>query len=318
MSNASTQAPFITVIVPTYNRPQLLPVALASIKSQSYTSFECVVVNDYPEGQEAVDKTVEALDDTRFRVVHNPHSLGASGTRNKGIREAAGSIVAFLDDDDQWMSAYLAKHSAVYEQDDTVGVVCSGMRVEWQENALPPRQFIPKVAPEPPAIQSAMLNDEFDIFTTSALSFRKACVEEVGGFDESLPSFEEWELCYRIGEHYRIASITEPLTVFYQHLNYRMTGNIEQRKEGLEALLNKYNHEEGFVRFCRKYIAQIHFVNIKNNVLIGKATWNRQLFKKFLSHNTVSLSSRYEMKLAIKMMILVILGKPGFKIINLF
>lgn len=315
---SSTSDPLVSVVVPTYKRPELLLQALQSIKDQLYTRFECIVVNDDPNSNSEVDELVLKLDDSRFKVIHNTQSSGVTVTRNKGIGHSDGSIIAFLDDDDRWVPEYLQKHVEHYKYHPEVGGICSGLLMEWQENVLPKKFFTPKPAPPVNETQSAMLRGEFIIMTTSALSFRKNCIDEVGGFDENIPSMEDWELCYRIGEKFQMASISEPLTIYFQHLKYRETGNIEQRKKGVEALYHKYRNKKEFGGFSQKYIAQIHFASIKNNVLIGRNKWNRQLLINYVKQGTNLFRSRYQIKVTLKMIILVLLGKAGFKIINLF
>jgi glycosyltransferase involved in cell wall biosynthesis len=95
--------PAFTVIVPTHHRPQLLAEALASVAAQSFTAFECLVVDD---GSATAAAVMPA--DPRFRLIDREEAGGPSAARNEGLRQARGRAVAFLDDDDLWTPERLA------------------------------------------------------------------------------------------------------------------------------------------------------------------------------------------------------------------
>jgi len=95
-------APTFSVVVPTRDRPGLLAEALASVRSQTCDSFECLVVDD------ASDRAPGMPDDPRFRLIRLERNVGPSAARNRGMQEAVGSAVAFLDDDDLWTPDRLA------------------------------------------------------------------------------------------------------------------------------------------------------------------------------------------------------------------
>jgi glycosyltransferase involved in cell wall biosynthesis len=86
--------PQISIIVPAYGRPRLLRETLASVAAQSFTNFECIVVDD------ASPEPIEVPDDPRFRVVRRSANGGQTVAWNTGLDEARGRYVTFLDDDD--------------------------------------------------------------------------------------------------------------------------------------------------------------------------------------------------------------------------
>src|SRR5690242_10925198 len=94
--------PTFTVIVPTYGRPEFLADALASIVAQSFTDFECIVVDDASPEPAALPA------DPRMRLIRREVNGGPPAARNTGIDAAQGSYVAFLDDDDVWTPTRLA------------------------------------------------------------------------------------------------------------------------------------------------------------------------------------------------------------------
>ena len=313
-----TDLPTVTVVVPTYNRSAMLELALQSVVGQTYPHLECIVVNDDPTTQAAVNHVMNQLDDARFSVIHNQVSLKGGGARNRGIDRGAGALIAFLDDDDQWLDSYLAKHVALHAKEPEVGIVSSGVIMKWQGDVLPEKRLLMKSIPRKVNLQEALLSGQVEVFTSSAFTVKRTALDKVGPFDQELPSFQDWELYYRVSEHYRIANIEEPLTVFYQHLSYRMTGDLESRKRGLAVLSRKVKKEQNFEKFRQKYITQAYFTTVKNNTLLGKNTLNLSLVKSYLLSNTNPLNSIYRLKITIKMLIIALTGKFGLKLTRRF
>lgn len=87
--------PLFTVIVPTYDRPELLAEALDSVRRQTCDDFECLVIEDAPPRSRAV-----LPNDPRFRLLRHARNRGVAAARNTGITHAEGDYIAFLDDDD--------------------------------------------------------------------------------------------------------------------------------------------------------------------------------------------------------------------------
>lgn len=115
------ESPIVSVIVPTYKRADRLEVALRSIKEQTYQNLEILVVNDNVPGSDWDYSTVKALegfDDPRLKVVHTAGQTGGGAARNYACRHALGEYLAFLDDDDEFLSdkvetqlAFMLEHS---------------------------------------------------------------------------------------------------------------------------------------------------------------------------------------------------------------
>src|SRR3989338_3645537 len=106
--------PKVSVIIPTSNRPELLPRAIRSVLDQTFQDFEIITV-DYGQvisAQEAVGQ----LNESRIRYIKNDRLLGGGGTRNKGASIATGEYLAFLDDDDEWLPFKLEEQVAGLDQ----------------------------------------------------------------------------------------------------------------------------------------------------------------------------------------------------------
>ncbi|TVP59860.1 MAG: glycosyltransferase family 2 protein [Nodularia sp. (in: Bacteria)] len=111
MNNVNTNGfkhePLVSVIIPTYNRPEYLKQAIASAVNQTYENIEIIVSdNCSPENPQAI---VESFGDTRIRFWRQPQNLGMIANQMHGFKMARGKYVASLHDDDMWNQDFLAK-----------------------------------------------------------------------------------------------------------------------------------------------------------------------------------------------------------------
>ena len=115
--------PKITVIVPIHNVEQYIVDCLESIRSQTFTDFEVIMVNDAtPDNSVAIaEKYVNS--DSRFRLIHNDTCIGLSRTRNRAIEIARGEYIAFIDSDDRYAEQFLERmYNAITEHNADVAV----------------------------------------------------------------------------------------------------------------------------------------------------------------------------------------------------
>lgn len=91
----------VSVIIPTYNRADLIGRAIASVIAQIHQNLEIIVVDD--ASTENIDQAIAHIDDPRLQYIRHPTNLGGSAARNTGIKAAQGEFVAFLDSDDTWL-----------------------------------------------------------------------------------------------------------------------------------------------------------------------------------------------------------------------
>src|SRR5690625_3525723 len=121
-----TDAPTVTVVIPTYNRAHVVHRAIDSVLGQTFADFELIVVDDgSTDGTEAVLSTYT---DPRIRYLVQLVNRGVSAARNRGIKEARGEFVAFLDSDDEWFPEKLERQVNRFKRaPDNVGLVYCGV-----------------------------------------------------------------------------------------------------------------------------------------------------------------------------------------------
>ena len=104
--------PLFSVIVPTFNRPHLLPRAIRSILSQTLSEYEIIVVDD--GGHPGANEIITSFHDERIILVRHETNLGPGAARNTGIKAARGSLITFLDDDDEFFPGFLEKTNLAF------------------------------------------------------------------------------------------------------------------------------------------------------------------------------------------------------------
>lgn len=206
-----TADPPVSIVLPTYNRADVVGRSIKSVLNQTYTDFELVIVDDASTDETAT--VIERFGDDRIRYVSHDENKGAAAARNTGIQAAVGEIIAFQDSDDTWKERKLNRQVEIFDTAGRdVGVVYTGT---WRQ--LPGyRTYIPgpDVEPKEGDISGALLKENF--VTPQAAAVRTECFDRVGVFDDRLPPLEDWELWLRISEDFKFRFIDEPLVTAYQ------------------------------------------------------------------------------------------------------
>lgn len=257
-----------TVIVPTYKRNAYLVKALDSVQKQTFTDFECLIVNDYPPFHDEVEAIVAALGDERFRVIHHEKNGGQPQARNTAILQAQTNILALLDDDDIWEPDFLELHVQRHRDMPEAGMVYSGAIEFWEEDILGTKFF--PATPPPEDIRTAILRGEFCLKCTSIVSVKRDAIMQSGMFDVTLPSYVDWDMWLRMSERYTFAHVEKPLAWFRHHLGKRESTTVERRMRGIKAITSKWSHNEEFVNgFQRSLKVSAYFNEIQKQVLQG-------------------------------------------------
>lgn len=129
-------SPKVSVVVPIYNRPQLVLDAIKSILSQTYIDFEIVVVDD--SNNAATEEIIKEISDSRIKYFHNLKQLGFAENKNEGVRRADSSALylAFLDDDDLYLPEYLERVVAFMDRNSDCMAVCTDAEVRRSDGVF--------------------------------------------------------------------------------------------------------------------------------------------------------------------------------------
>ncbi len=222
--NAHIGSPRVSVVIPTYNRADVLPRAIDSVLAQTFEAFELLVVDD--GSTDRTGAVVASLDDSRVRYIGHETNRGANVARNTGIECARGEYVAFLDSDDAWHPTKLEKQLGRLENrpSDWVAAYC-GFSIETSGVMGALQSLIADLlsrSDDPPPMEGgeeligAILADEIHPGAGSTLLVRTTVAREIGGFDESLDRFQDPEFVIRILRAGAIVYVDEPLVVRHE------------------------------------------------------------------------------------------------------
>ncbi len=209
-------APAVSVVLPVYNGARHLAAALASVGRQSVPPAELVAIDDGSTDDSAAIVAGFAAS-FPVRLFHQANA-GQSAARNRGVREAAGELIAFLDQDDAWDEEHLALLAPRLAADPRLGWVYSDFDEMDDAGRVVTRGFLAHHDVRHPkrSVEDCVSHDLMVIPSASLL--RRAALTAVGGFDESLSGYEDDDLFVRLFlAGWRHAYVEEPTVRFRVH-----------------------------------------------------------------------------------------------------
>lgn len=250
---------FVSVIIPNYNYAKYVGDAIESVMAQSYKSFELIVVdNGSTDDSRLVLKEYEKKYAPQLKVVFQ-ENRGQAGSRNRGIKESTGDLIALLDADDVWMPNKLEKQVEMFDDQD-IGLVYSSY---WFSDE---KLNLIKVK------KAKYRGDVLPFFATaggvaivdggeSNAVIRRECIEVVGNFDEELEETTGIDLYRRVASCYKIDYVDLPLMVYRNHGNSLSIRNKQMYKQiGLQIMKMFEDPRSSRIwHLKKKGLAQMHF-----------------------------------------------------------
>lgn len=228
--------PRVSVLIPTRNRAALLQRAVASVQRQTFQDFEILIADDASEDD--TPAIVESIGDPRVRYYRHRHNGGVASTRNTLVAHAAGEYVAFIDDDDEWLSDKLERQLALVESSQhAAAIVFTGFQ-EVDDAGRPMAEHRPS---QEGWVFDAILTRAV-ITPTSTLLVRRSCFEAVGPFDDELRYGEDLDMWLRLARQFEFRALPAPLVLYHIHPN-ALTRNYRAIVSGLRRLLHRYEGE---------------------------------------------------------------------------
>lgn len=248
---AAAPAPLVSVVVPAHNAERFLGDALDSLRAQTLSAIEILVVDDgSSDGTRAVALR-HAAEDARVRVVSREKPSGKpSVPRNQALAAARGRYIAFLDADDTSIPTRLASMVSALERTGALFGFADKRRLYVDTGELEPEstlagaRFVERAAPYMERVQNDLYlcKPDFPAFlfsfiavNTSTVVFDRALLAlEPTCFDETLVCFEDVDLWFRMAEHTRFAFVNEVHTIMRKHpASITASNPLETRIDGI-------------------------------------------------------------------------------------
>ncbi len=221
----------ISIIITTYNRPELLRIAIKSALMQTYPNFEVIVVDgssDY--------KTSEVIKyyKNKIIVVKDKRNIGVSAARNIGIKQSSGDYITFLDDDDIFHPKKIERQIKLFKKKSNIGIVYCPVATKINNKLI----YKPLSGKNNHWIRLRFQNP---IIMTPLI--KKECISTCGVFDESLLYHEDRDLWYRIGKKFQFKLINNPDYIWYELEIVRLSTQKETICNNKKLLYEKHKND---------------------------------------------------------------------------
>lgn len=261
----------VSVIIPTYARPQYLRRAIDSVLAQTYPNIEIIVVDDNGIGTENQRYTSILLSEyiQMNKIIYLAHEKNKNGSaaRNTGIRHAHGQYIAFLDDDDEFLPTKIEKQVKRLEEcDSQVGACYCGWNI-MEDRKL---RGVMVFKGEGNLLED-MLTLKNPLCGGSSLLLKRQVCEHLNGFDETFRRHQDWEFMVRFFRKYDITVVAESLVVI--HIE---THHVRPKSKLIEEVK---------MQFLSKFASDIDLC--ENSHLIYKKQYIDLSYNYFRSRNIV-------------------------------
>ena len=229
----------ISIIIPTYNRATFLARAVKSIINQTYQDVEIIIIDDGSQDDTdiVVEQLIEKFSKFKIQYLKNEKNRGAQHSRNKGINNAKGEWIAFLDSDDEWLPKKLEKCIDLAKKEN-LSVVHSEGYIDYNDGSPLVKRNVRKLKG---FIYSDILKNAGPMFPS--LLVRKKCFEKIGYLDESIVAHQEWETSIRLAKYYDFGFINEPLFIWHQDGHDSISTNEFKNCLGYQQIIEKHKVE---------------------------------------------------------------------------
>ncbi|UCC94490.1 MAG: glycosyltransferase [Candidatus Omnitrophota bacterium] len=199
------QKPFFSVIIPTHNRVQFLKIAIDSVFMQTFPDYEIIVIDD--GSKDKTEHILRKVKDRRLRYISQPHQ-GVSSARNRGLQEARGRFVCFLDSDDRFRKEKLeVTHDCIRRYPEYK--IFHTEEIWYRGGSYLPQKIYHK-KPSGFIFKDAV---KLCCVSISTAAINRDVFDVVGFFDESLPACEDYDLWLRITSRFPVFLISLALTI---------------------------------------------------------------------------------------------------------
>ena len=308
MVNPTVLKPNISVVIPTYNRADILPRTIDSVLKQTYQNLELIIVDD--GSTDGTDALVESIDDDRIRFIPLGENQGGGYARNQGIQAALGKYVALLDSDDEWLPEKLALQISLLES-TTDSKAVAAYCTYYERHELTKRDVF---------IGSTHQGDIFDRLLagwcppSSAVLVQRTALLDIDGFDESLPSFQDFDLWLRLSQAgYRFVAVDQPMLIKHVHSGLQVSTNPTAKLRGFELFEQRWGKTiqrrlsmQTYQRWAAQHLAYVQLSQFRLALTKGEfmAAWSFFIgMAQYLPHSR---------KLMLKGLLFAVLGSERY------
>lgn len=261
--------PKVTVIIPTFNRANVILRAVNSVLSQTFSDFVLIIIDD--GSSDNTKDIISRIEDSRIIFHRFKKNFGACAARNYGIKSSTSMYIAFLDSDDEWLPTKLEKQLTLFANGvPNLGIVGSGRKVVFHEkgqlkaNIKIPQRGLGNLR-DKLLKGKAWPSTSFWPGGTPTLLIKKECFDKVGLFDEKLMAAQEHDLLIRLSDFYLFDAVSEPLVIIHNDVKGRIS----------LTNINQYCGKSYFLQKHDKIIPRISYLRSNFNFVLAREEYLR-------------------------------------------
>lgn len=234
----------VSIIVPVYNVEKFIIETVECVRSQTYENWELLLVLDgcTDRTEEVLEEYCRVVADERIRMVHQPQNQGAAAARNRGVREATGRYIAYLDSDDLWEKDKLKKQLAFMEEKQAAFSFTGYEFADENGKGLGKVVHVPASMEYKDALKNTTIFTTTVMFDTKKIEKAKLHMPQIKSEDTAL-----WWKVLRNG--YKAYGLDENL-VRYRRAGRTLSSN---KLEAVRRIWNLYRRAEGLSVFRSMY-----------------------------------------------------------------
>lgn len=232
----------VSVIIPTYSRPDNLIRAIESVLAQTYSPIEIIVVDDNGVNtpyQKETERTLQSYIESGA-ILYIKHEINKNGSaaRNTGFKASKGLYINYLDDDDEFATDKIELQvTKLKESSDVIGACFCNTKVKYKHHSE-----LLLNSKEGNLVQEILCGEAH--FNTSTVLFKREAIIFINGFDESFRRHQDWELYVRFFRHFEMCNVCKkPLLIKNVTETSVITANPLRQIEYREKFLNTFRSD---------------------------------------------------------------------------
>jgi len=244
--------PLVSVVIPTHNRAHYVTQAIDSVLAQTYANYEIIVVDD--GSTDDTRHVLRAYGDRLRYIYQENHNRGPAAALNRAVSEARGKYIALLDDDDMWLPSKLELQIAVLEQDPEIGFLGTDMYITDASGNVIDRWG------KPPSVAETFASlIEDNILGNPSVVVRKRLFDQVGGFDASLRTTQDYDLWLRLARISRFKCLDVPTVKWRMHGSNKHKDRVQKLEDRVRILTRCGNLDHLSFVGRRRRMAKLYY-----------------------------------------------------------
>ncbi|MDJ0701850.1 MAG: glycosyltransferase [Leptolyngbyaceae cyanobacterium MO_188.B28] len=261
----------ISVIIPVFNGERTIQETVESVLNQTFSDFELIIINDGSQ-----DKTltiVQEFNDSRISIF-SYQNAGLAASRNRGIENATGEYISFIDADDLWTSDKLEAQYHALQSNPDAAVAYSWTNCIDEQSQFLRRGYYLSFSGE--VCQYLLLTNFLENGSNPLI--RHQALKTVGGFDESLKSSEDWEMYLRLAFKYSFVAVSSPQILYRISVGSMSTNTAKMEVETVKVIDRVFNQAPESLCYLKRYSLSNLYKILLYRSLEGSPQKNKSLF----------------------------------------